>query len=267
MSGNDFGRLVARTAVIKGLSALATLPALRRMLPTPRLQRLVETAELEDLKYGGIFSRSSYLPWRADSRFREIFSIVQHNTLVDEYRCYELWTLCSQIGELEPGDLLEVGVWRGGTGCLLAGRCRDLGIAGSVFLCDTFTGVVKAGTQDSIYVGGEHADTSKDVVIGLARRLDLPNVEILQGMFPDETASSIAARRFRLCHIDVDVYELAAQTFEWVWPRLVRGGIVIFDDYGFYSCAGVTRFVDAMRGQPDRLVLYNVNGHGIVIKR
>jgi O-methyltransferase len=74
-------------------------------------------------------------------------------------------------------------------------------------------------------------------------------------------------RRFRFCHIDVDVCESASQTFDWVWPRLVTGGIVVFDDYGFYSCGGVTRLVDRMIGEPDRLVVYNVNGHALVVKR
>ena len=116
-------------------------------------------------------------------------------------------------------------------------------------------------------IGGEHADTSMEIVTNLIVQLGLSNVKVLQGIFPDATGAEISGRRFRLCHIDVDVYESAAQTFDWVWPRMVNGGIVVFDDYGFYSCGGVTRFVDKMRGQADRLVIYNVNGHAIVVKR
>ncbi len=58
----------------------------------------------------------------------------------------------------------------------------------------------------------------------------------------------------------------AKQTFAWAWPRLVTGGVVVFDDYGFYSCAGVTRLVNEMVGQPDKLVVYNNNGHALVVK-
>jgi O-methyltransferase len=126
---------------------------------------------------------------------------------------------------------------------------------------------VKAGDKDSGYVGGEHADTSKTTVLGLTARMGLTNVEVLEGVFPDVTGDRIADRRFRFCHIDVDVYESAAQSFAWVWPRLVPGGMVVFDDYGFYSCGGVTRLVDRMRGERDRLVIYNINGHAIIIKR
>ena len=263
----NLAQSLARTAAIGCFQILARVPAISGLLPSARVRRLIAIADLPDLKYSGIFSQSTYAPWNGEDAFQRVYSVIRAHTLVDEYRCYELWMLCGQFDALEPGDMLEIGVWRGGTGCLLAARSRGCGIGGVVFLCDTFRGVVKAGDKDSGYVGGEHADTSKATVLNLAAQMGLTNVEALEGIFPDVTGDRIADRRFRFCHIDVDVYESAAQSFAWVWPRLVPGGVVVFDDYGFYSCGGVTRFVDRMRGEPDRLVLYNINGHAIVIKR
>jgi O-methyltransferase len=52
-----------------------------------------------------------------------------------------------------------------------------------------------------------------------------------------------------------------------VWPRLSPGGVVVFDDYGFSACPGVTKLVDEQRMRDDRLVLHNLNGHGILVKR
>ena len=264
---SNLARSLARTAAIGALHLAAKVPAASGLLPSAHLQRLVAIAGLPDLKYGGIYSQSTYAPSNGDAEFQRNFSVIRSHTLVDEYRCYELWTLCGQLDSLEAGDILEIGVWRGGTGCLLAARAAGSPGSGKVFLCDTFSGVVNAGGKDSAYVGGEHADTSRDLVAELAARMRLSNVEVLEGIFPNGTGGSIADRRFRFCHIDVDVYESAAQSFAWVWPRLVPGGVVVFDDYGFYSCGGVTRLVDRMRGEPDRLVLYNINGHAIVIKR
>lgn len=267
MLASNLAQSIARTAAISCFQVLARVPAISGLFPSARLQRLIEIAGLPDLKYSGIFTQSTYAPWNGDADFQRVFSIIRSHTLVDEYRCHELWLLCGQLDALQSGDILEIGVWRGGTGCLLAERSRGCGVAGTVFLCDTFSGVVKAGDQDSGYVGGEHADTSKATVLELAARMGLSNVEVLEGIFPDVTGDRISDRRFRFCHVDVDVYESAAQSFAWVWPRLVPGGIVVFDDYGFYSCGGVSRFVDHMLGEPDRLILYNINGHAVVIKR
>jgi O-methyltransferase len=65
----------------------------------------------------------------------------------------------------------------------------------------------------------------------------------------------------------VDVYQSAEDILQWVWARLCTGGIVVYDDYGFETCDGITRHVDAQRALADRIVLQNINGHAIVIKK
>src|SRR5205807_807514 len=110
------------------------------------------------------------------------------------------------------------GVWRGGTGCLMGRRLKLLHFPATIYLCDSFQGVVKAGSTDSHYSGGEHADTSQSIVERLAASLDVRNIKILAGVFPEETAHVIDNLQFRLCHIDVDVYESGREILEWVWP-------------------------------------------------
>jgi len=182
------------------------------------------------------------------------------------YRCYELWHLLGQVIDL-GGDVLEVGVWRGGTGCMLAARAQSLNKQTKVFLCDTFSGVVKAGALDNFYKGGEHADTSKDLVVGLANSLGLDNVEILEGIFPEDTGDVVGRNTFCFCHIDVDVYQSAKDVVNWVWPRLRVGGVIVFDDYGFHHCQGITQLVDELAGRKDNLMLNNLNGHAVLVRR
>lgn len=216
--------------------------------------------------YGAIITGATYSPWAADSAFMKTFDEIQPNTLVDLYRCYNLWSLVEQTGKLE-GALLEVGVWRGGTGALIARRAKLSGISEPVFLCDTFSGVVKASDKDSYYTGGEHSDASRADVEELAcRRMRLDNVRIVEGIFPECASPAMDSARFRFCHIDVDVYQSANDILEWLWDRLVVGGIVVYDDYGFPRTSGITKHVDEQRKLPDRFYLYNLNGHGVVIK-
>src|ERR1700691_4202411 len=151
---------------------------------------------------------STYAPWQADPDFRGVYRAVKRNTLVDVWRCYELWSLLGELTEI-PGDVLEVGVWRGGSGALMASRIADLGIHDQVFLCDTWEGIVKTGPADIYYRDGKHDDTSKETVERLVEALGLHNVELLQGIFPDDTGAALTDRTFRLVHIDVDVYRSA----------------------------------------------------------
>jgi O-methyltransferase len=217
-------------------------------------------------RYESILPAARLAPWNADPEFLNVYNAIRTHTLVDVYRCWELWTLVMETAKV-AGAILEVGVWRGGTGGLMAKRSMLSGSAAPVFLCDTFRGVVKAGGADAVYRGGEHANTSPQIVEALLQTLQVTNTRILQGIFPEDTAFQIDhATRFRLCHIDVDVYQSAKDILDWVWDRMSPCGAVVYDDYGFEFCDGIRKVVDEQRNKNDRLVLHNLNGHAIVIK-
>lgn len=214
-----------------------------------------------------VFPQATYSPWRSDEAFLSVFESIEGTTMVDIYRCYELWTLVDQVAKLDPGSIVEVGVWRGGTSAMLAAKSKQLGLREKIYSCDTFSGVVKAGPKDNTYVDGIHSDVVRQEVDRLFSNLGLDNIEILQGIFPDETGKLIENQKFRLCHIDVDVYQSAADIVSWIWEKMVPGGIIVYDDYGFGACAGITLHVAEQMGLKDRLVLHNLNGHALVIKR
>jgi len=216
--------------------------------------------------YNPIMPLATYCPWNLDKEFLAAYSKISKSTLVDLYKCYELWTLTEQSAKVK-GSIIEIGTWRGGSGALIALKARLSNSNDPVYLCDTFKGVVKAGPNDAVYIGGEHADTSRAAVEALVfDDLKLANVHILEGIFPDETGAAVENERFRLCHIDVDVYESAKGIVEWIDSKMAVGGIYVYDDYGFANTGGVTKFVEEQRHLPDRLVLHNLNGHAEVIR-
>jgi O-methyltransferase len=254
---------LARAGAKQAQEWLRTRRRLERMLRRGRLSgpQTIYSHELV------IPLNSTYAPWHDDREFREAYDAVEGSTLVDQYKCYELWEQLGQLTHVE-GDILEVGVWRGGTGVLMARRVQQLGAKARLLLCDTFQGVAKAGDNDPWYKGGEHSDTSPEHVRGLANRLGV-DVELLVGMFPDETADQVDDVRLRLVHIDVDVYDSALDTLKWAWPRLNVGGVVIWDDYGSFQCEGVAslgrQLFAADLGEVGRLV-HNINGHLLLFK-
>lgn len=218
------------------------------------------------MKYEQIIHPCAYAPWREDFEFLDTYHQIAKSTLVDIYRCYELWSLIEQTRKLDKGALIEIGVWRGGTGALIAKKALSCCIDENVYLCDTFKGVVKAGTNDPCYENGEHNDTSLEMVEILIQKLQLTNAKLITGIFPEESAHLIEAQFFRFCHIDVDVYESAKGCLEWVWDKLVVGGIVVFDDYGFSRCGGVTQYVNELKESWDLHFIHNLNGHALFIK-
>lgn len=113
--------------------------------------------------YERIFPLCNYAPWLNDKLFLKYYQLIEKYTLVDKYRCYELWELIEQIKDTD-GDILEVGVWRGGTAGLIAAKAKSCGMDKVIYLADTFEGVVKVSRKDTFYKGGEHNDTSEETV-------------------------------------------------------------------------------------------------------
>ena len=212
-----------------------------------------------------IIPYATYAPWKTDKQFRDVYSTIQNYTMVDIYRCYELWNLVAQASKL-PGAILEVGVWRGGTGALIAKRAKMFDKNRAIYLCDTFTGLIKSGKHDPVFKDGDFDNASKESVKKLLTTLQLLHVHILEGRFPEDTATLIRSDKISFCHIDVDVYQSAKDIYDWVWPKLAMGGIIVFDDYGFHPCKGITKFVDELRKEKNCAIMHNLNGQAVVIK-
>lgn len=212
--------------------------------------------------YGLTFPLADYRPWDIDPEFLRLFAAIRSHSKLDVYRAYSLYTLGQQAAKTK-GAVLEVGAWRGGSAAILAAVARP----SPVYVADTWKGVVKAGPRDDYYKGGEHADADIGTVKALFESLELTNFRLLPGIFPEESSGGIPSEEsFSLVHIDVDVYLSAKDATEWVWPRVVPGGAVVYDDFGFYGCEGVTAYVHELMQDPRMRVVFNLNGQAVAIK-
>ena len=220
--------------------------------------------------YERIIPYSQYAPWYLDTEFMAAYKSIEAKkaTLVDLYRCYELNSLAKQVSSVHPNacNILEVGVYRGGTGAILASAVKNNNNA-LVHLADTFEGVVKVTDRDKTYTGGEHANTSLEFVRQLLKDMGLSNTRLYKGIFPDDVSESFNDMTLHLVHIDVDVYQSGKDVLEYVWPRLVSGGIIVFDDYGFQSTNGITELCNELQKKLDAVFIYNLNAHGIFVKK
>ena len=167
------------------------------------LVRFSKPYKKNNLSYSRVLPFAIYSPWLDNPSFQKIYQhIATKYTLVDIYRCYELWELVEQTDKLNSdAHILEVGVWRGGTSAIMAKKLELLNSKSAVFAADTFEGVVKASSKDNSYNGGEHADTSINLFNNLCKSLGLNNITTLKGIFPEDTSSLIPANaKFKLCH-------------------------------------------------------------------
>lgn len=183
--------------------------------------------------------------------FDEAYALVNPYSLLDMVRLRRLWDAAVAAPE---GVILEVGCWRGGASLLM-----HLASGRPVIACDTFRGVVKAGSCDGMYRGGEHADVDVENV-----RVMLGNhgCSVMQGVYPDEIR---VEQPIALAHIDVDVEASAGGAFTQIWPYVVGGGTVVFDDYFNPYTPGIRRVVDSL-GVGELVCYGGVEGQAFVRK-
>ncbi|RXZ33728.1 macrocin-O-methyltransferase [Oxalobacteraceae bacterium CAVE-383] len=65
--------------------------------------------------------------------------------------------------------------------------------------------------------------------------------------------------RFSLIHFDCDLYKPTKVALEHLWPRVARGGVVLFDEYGIPEWPGETKAVDEFMADKPELRLKTFN--------
>jgi len=181
-----------------------------------------------------------------------------------------------------PGAVVECGVWRGGsmhavarTLDALTDHSRDL------YLFDTFEGMVEPTDKDARFDGQTAAEllkTSKrsgkvwayasleDVQEGFSN-VPYPSERIhyIPGRVED-TVPGEAPEQIALLRLDTDWYESTRHELEHLYPRLVSGGVLFIDDYGWWqgSRAATDEFLADTGAQ---LLLIRTGSGRVAVKR
>ena len=160
-----------------------------------------------------------------------------------------------------PGDVVECGVWKGGSMMAVARTLLELGDrTRELRLFDTFEGMTAPSVEDVALTGESAADLmaastdSEDAESVWCRApLDVvqqamasvgyerSRIHYIKGRVED-TIPAAAPERIALLRLDTDWYESTRHEMIHLFPRLCVGGVLILDDYGHWL--GARRAVD-----------------------
>lgn len=98
-----------------------------------------------------------------------------------------------------------------------------------------------------------------------ARFADLPNVRITRGRVPD-SFSEAAPDKIGLLHIDLNNAEAETAVLDALFDRIVPGGVILLDDYGWLYYRRQKLAHDDWFGRRGYSVLELPTGQGLVIK-
>jgi O-methyltransferase len=170
-----------------------------------------------------------FTPW-CEPWFLKLYEPIRERTVCRESRAYMLYRFAQHALTVE-GDWAECGVYKGGTAYLLGTLLNEHQRSTSFHLFDTFTGMTEEADADpSLHKQGDFSDNS---VEGVRQYLAHYNrYDFHPGFIPD-SFNGLEERNYAFVHIDVDLYEPTVACCNYFYPRLNKGAILIFDDYGF----------------------------------
>lgn len=151
------------------------------------------------------------------------------------------------IAEGIPGDLVETGVWRGGTVIFMRALLATFGVDDrTVWVCDSFQGLPEPDPErypadEAMQV--DDGDKKAMLDLGLAVSVDDvranfaryglldDQVKFVEGWFSDSLPTA-PIEKISLLRLDGDLYESTMDALVNLEPKVQPGGFIIIDDYG-----------------------------------
>jgi O-methyltransferase len=216
-----------------------------------------------------------------DPAFAEVHRRCHAYTMTSVERMHALWqTIQHVVRRRIDGDVVECGVWRGGSSMLAALTLMALGDTWRrLYLYDTFAGMSEPTERDynllervpmtEVWDGIRDdrdapvlAFASLEEVRDNMARTGYPADRVVYGQGRvEDTIPATVPERIAVLRLDTDWYESTRHELEHLWPRVVPGGVLFIDDYGHW--AGARDAVDEFFAQrPDAPLLVRVDTTG-----
>lgn len=227
-----------------------------------------------DIRKKGSFDTPPEFPSDFTENDIEIIKKVKPFTLTSNERIYALLQATKYVIHNDvPGDIIECGVWRGGSMMAVAlTLLKEKKSEKDLYLFDTYEGMSKPTDQDVSFEGRkadnqfEENKRNEDSADWCFASLDEVKQNVIKTCYNTEklhfikgkvenTLPEHAPKQIALLRLDTDWYESTKHELIHLFPRLVSGGVLILDDYGYW--AGAKKAVDEYFSQTKTQILLN----------
>ncbi|MDX2407921.1 TylF/MycF/NovP-related O-methyltransferase [Streptomyces microflavus] len=266
----------ARTAPAESLAASTPAPA------PPKPEAEEGQAKKPETKKSPAKKPSPAFPEDYDDEARDIIRAVKPYSMTSPERLNAFILATRYIARHNiPGDIVECGVWRGGSMQACARTLLSVGeTERELYLFDTYEGMTEPTAEDLRRDGRPAQELldaqGKDRPIWAVASLDdvkagfdnVPypkeRVHYVQGRVED-TVPGQAPEQISILRLDTDWYASTKHELEHLYSRLVSGGVLLIDDYGYWqgSRQAVDEFLDKTG---ERLLLLRMDEGRIAVK-
>jgi O-methyltransferase len=232
----------------------------------------LQTAFLSQIqkKYGGALPEHIYyaddcfvtyrnLGFLSDSTFASVCEKSEFDDVLYG-RIWRIWVVtCSMLSAWNTrGVIADFGTYNGKALSAAIGYCTSLlgHRQGGLYAYDLFENPPAEAMKR------EHGPELYEAV---SRRLSLlGDVQVVKGQLP-QSIELESMDKIVWAQIDLNSAHADVETFKKIYPFLVKGAVVIFDDYGFLRYAETQRLLDDFLSADNRRIMELPTGQGMYI--
>ena len=202
-------------------------------------------------------------PTEIEPKNKKLIEFVKPNSMSSNIRLHELINSIDYILRNNiKGDFVECGIWRGANLVVMQKLLERNEIDNiKVFGYDTFDGMSEPSKYDYDLIGNKAEDlmnktpkkegrgiwaysTFQRVKNIIDNSVDSPeNIKLIKGKVEETLIQKKnLPKKISLLRLDTDFYESTKVEMEVLYPLLVKGGVLIIDDYGHFK--GARKAVD-----------------------
>ena len=190
---------------------------------------------------------------------------IKRDTINHDWRIHILLTLAHGVCKNLKGDLIEFGVFRGDCAMSIMNYCNLNTSNKTFYLLDSFDGFsVSQLTKHEKEL--RSYKQFKDSYNFVKRKFfKYKCVSIIKGYVP-ESLKKVSSKKFCFAHIDMNASYPEKKAFLYIYPLLVQGGIIIFDDYGHAGHEEQKIVLEKVALSFGRVITVLPTGQGMLIK-
>lgn len=174
------------------------------------------------------------------------------------------------LPDINKADIAECGCFRGLSAYQIAYYAKKNNFNKKFLIFDSFEGLSEFKSEDLKGAAWEKKE-------GVRKELSCPQnivednlkefnfVEYKKGWIPSRF-SEVSGLKFIFVHIDVDLYQPVKDSLEFFYPRVLSGGIIVFDDYGHLGFPGAKQAVDEFMKDKRDFFISVPSGEAFILK-
>lgn len=181
------------------------------------------------------------------------------------WRAYIVCWAANKAKSLD-GDFVECGVYKGGYARAIVHYVNFKTLNKKFFLLDTFCGLSEEYISEEEKKCGIMPGGYEECYESVKKTFrDFNNIEIIKGTVPD-TLFYVKAEKVCFLSLDMNCAMPEVAAVEFFWDKLVSGGVIVLDDYGWKGHDVQKHAFDLFGSRKGVQVLSLPTGQGLIFK-